>query len=135
MKIKRINENTISCTITPEDLKANGFELDDFFDRKKEAVEFIRQTVAQIAISENFDLQGELTTMRVSVLPDHSLNLLITREDSKEGAASQVRRLARSIFDSIISKAAEKASGLRARTKKKRIPLSAGMPSCFPSSP
>ena len=110
MKIKRINENTISCTITPEDLKANGFELDDFFDRKKEAVEFIRQTVAQIAISENFDLQGELTTMRVSVLPDHSLNLLITREDSKEGAASQVRRLARSIFDSIISKAAEKAS-------------------------
>lgn len=108
MKIKRINDNTISCTITPEDLKANGFELDDFFDRKKEAVEFIRQTVAQIAISENFDLQGELTTMRVSVLPDHSLNLLITREDSKEGASREVRRLARSIFDSIVSKAAEK---------------------------
>lgn len=109
MKIKRINENTISCTITPEDLKANGFELDDFFDRKKEAVEFIRQTVAQIAISENFDLQGELTTMRVSVLPDHSLNLLITREDTKDGATSEVRRLARSIFDSLVSKAAEKA--------------------------
>lgn len=109
MKIKRINDNTISCTITPEDLRANGFELDDFFDRKKEAVEFIRQTVAQIALSENFDLQGELTTMRVSVLPDHSLNLLITREDSREGAAQEVRRLARSIFDSIVSKAAEKA--------------------------
>ena len=98
MKIKRINDNTISCTITPEDLRANGFELDDFFERKKEAVEFIRQTVAQIAISENFDLQGELTTMRVSVLPDHSLNLLITREDSREGAAQEVRRLARSLF-------------------------------------
>lgn len=109
MKIKRINENTISCTITPEDLKANGFELDDFFDRKKEAVEFIRQTVAQIALSENFDLQGELTTMRVSVLPDHSLNLLITREDTKDGATREVRRLARSIFDSLVSKAAEKA--------------------------
>lgn len=109
MKIKRINENTISCTISPEDLKANGFELDDFFDRKKEAVEFIRQTVAQIAISENFDLQGELTTMRVSVLPDHSLNLLITREDTKDGASREVRRLARSIFDSLVSKAAEKA--------------------------
>ena len=108
MKIKRINDNTISCTITPEDLKANGFELDDFFEHKKEAVDFIRQTVAQIAISENFDLQGEMTTMRVSVLPDHSLNLLITREDTKEGAASEVRRLARSIFDSLVSKAAEK---------------------------
>lgn len=110
MIIKRINDNTISCTITAEDLRANGFELDDFFDRKKEAVEFIRQTVAQIANSENFDLQGELTTMRVSVLPDHSLNLLITRETSSEGVAREVRRIARSIFDSVASKAAEKAS-------------------------
>ena len=110
MIIKRINDNTISCTITAEDLRANGFELDDFFDRKKEAVEFIRQTVAQIANSENFDLQGELTTMRVSVLPDHSLNLLITRETSSEGVAREVRRIARSIFDSVASKAADKAS-------------------------
>ena len=110
MIIKRINDNTISCTITAEDLRANGFELDDFFDRKKEAVEFIRQTVAQIAISENFDLQGEMTTMRISVLPDRSLNLLITRETSSEGVAREVRRIARSIFDSVASKAAEKAS-------------------------
>ena len=110
MKIKRINDNTISCTITPEDLRANGFKLDDFFERKKEAVEFIRQTVAQIAISENFNLEGELTTMRISVLPDHSLNLLITREDNSDNAAREVRRIARSIFDSIAARAAEKAS-------------------------
>lgn len=109
MIIKRINDNTISCTISPEDLKANGFELDDFFDRKKEAVEFIRQTVAQIAISENFDLQGEMTTMRISVLPDRSLNLLITRETSKNGASKEVRRLAKSLIESIASRAAEKA--------------------------
>lgn len=124
MKIKRINENTISCTITPEDLKANGFELDDFFDRKKEAVEFIRQTVAQVAISENFDLQGEMTTMRVSVLPDHSLNLLITREDTQDGAAREVRRIARDIFDSIASKAAEKAGEKAGEQEEKDISAS-----------
>ena len=111
MTIKRINDNTISCTISPEDLRANGIELDDLFDRKKEAVDFIRQTVAQVAISENFDLRGDLTTMRISVLPDRSLNLLITREDTKEGAAREVRRIARSIFDSIASRAAENAGG------------------------
>ncbi len=92
MKIRRINENTISCIISPEDLRANGFRIDDFFEKKKEAVDFIRSTVIQAAISENFDLQGEFTTMRVSVLPDHSLSLLITREDSKEGAINEVRR-------------------------------------------
>ncbi|MBE6006211.1 MAG: adaptor protein MecA [Sarcina sp.] len=108
MKIRRINENTISCIISPEDMSARGIRLDDFFERKKEAVDFIRSTVAQAAISENFDLQGEFTTMRVSVLPDHSLSLLITREDTKEGAAREVRRIAKSIFESLTSKASEK---------------------------
>jgi negative regulator of genetic competence, sporulation and motility len=111
MKITRINENTISCIISPEDLRANGFRIDDFFEKKKEAVDFIRSTVLQAAISENFDLQGELTTMRVTVLPDHSLSLLITREDSKEGAINEVRRIAKNIFESIAAKAAEESAG------------------------
>ena len=110
MTIKRINENTLSCIITPEDLHANGFKIDDFFERKKEAVDFIRSTVAQAAISENFDLAGELTTMRISVLPDHSLSLLITRETTKEGAADEVRKIAHSILSLSL-----RESGIRKR--------------------
>lgn len=113
MQIKKINENTLSCIISPEDLHANGFRIDDFFERKKEAVDFIRSTVAQAAVSENFDLQGEMTTMRVSVLPDHSLSLLITKETSREGAAQQIRKIAQSIMESIAAKAMEDA-GLEA---------------------
>ena len=108
MKFRRINDNTLSCIISPEDLRANGFKIDDFFERKKEAVDFIRSTVAQAAIAENFDLEGELTTMRVSVLPDHSLSLLITRETSREGASREMRKIAESIFASIASKMKEK---------------------------
>ena len=106
MKIIRINENTISCIITPEDLREKGFRIDDFFERKKEAVDFIRSVVAQVAIAENFNLEGELTTMRISVLPDHSLSLLITREDTKDGAMTEIRRLARSLFESFTAGAA-----------------------------
>lgn len=108
MKIRRINENTISCIISPEDMSEHGFGIDDFFERKKEAVDFIRSVVLRAAISENFNLDGELTTMRVSVLPDHSLSLLITREDSQEGASKEIRRIAQSIFEAIAAKAAEK---------------------------
>ena len=109
MKVRRINDNTISCIITPEDLRERGFRLDDFFERKKEAVEFIRSVVAEAARSENFKLEGELTTMRISILPDHSLSLLITREDSREGAMREVRSIARSIFESIAAKKALEA--------------------------
>lgn len=108
MKIRRINVNTISCIISPEDMREHGFGIEDFFERKKEAVDFIRSVVLRAAISENFNLEGELTTMRVSVLPDHSLSLLITREDSQEGASKEIRRIAQSIFEAIAAKAAEK---------------------------
>lgn len=106
MKIRRINDNTISCIITPEDLREKGFRLDDLFERKKEAVEFIRATVLEAARQENFNLEGELTTMRVSVMPDRSLNLMITREDSKDGAMREIHRIAKSIFESMKAKAA-----------------------------
>ncbi len=108
MKIRRINENTISCIISPEDMREHGIGIDDFFERKKEAVDFIRSVVLRAALSENFNLDGELTTMRVSVLPDHSLSLLITREDSQEGATKEIRRIAQSIFEAIAAKAADK---------------------------
>lgn len=107
MKVRRINDKTISCIITPEDLREHGLRLDDLFERKKEAVDFIRSSVAEAARSENFNLEGALTTMRVSVLPDHSLSLLITREDSNEGAMEEVRRIARGIFESIAAQKAQ----------------------------
>lgn len=109
MKIKKINENTLSCIITPEDLRENGFQLDDFFEHKKEAVDFIRSAVSRAAVSENFDLAGQLTTMRVSVLPDHSLSLLITKEGSREGAMREIRRIAQSIFESMMEGSEDKA--------------------------
>lgn len=109
MKVRRINDNTISCIISPEDLRKHGIRIDDLFERKKEAVDFLRASVAEAARSENFNLEGELTTMRISILPDHSLSLLITREDSAEGAMQEVRKIAKSIFESIAAKKAEEA--------------------------
>ncbi len=109
MKIRRINDNTISCIISPEDLKEHGIRIDDFFERKKEAVDFIRATVAKAILSENFDLAGEMTTMRISVLPDHSLSLLISREDPSQKGLSEARKYVKDLLESISDKVKEKA--------------------------
>ena len=109
MKIRRINDNTISCIISPEDLREHGIRIDDFFESKKEAVDFIRATVAKAVMSENFNLEGQMTTMRISVLPDYSLSLLISREDSREKGLSEARRYVRNILESISEKVQESA--------------------------
>ena len=83
MKIRRINDTTINCIITQEDLRQKGIELGDLFDRKKEAVDFIRETVAEAVRETDFQGQSEFTCMRLSVLPDKSVSLTISQDPSE----------------------------------------------------
>ena len=80
MKFRKINERTINCIITQDDLKKHGIDLDDLFDRKKNAVEFIKAIIAKAARSVNFNMKNEYTSMRLSVLPDQSVSLTISQD-------------------------------------------------------
>ena len=80
MKFRKINESTINCIITQDDLKKHGIDLDDLFDRKKNAVEFIKAIIAKAARSVNFNMKNEYTSMRLSVLPDQSVSLTISQD-------------------------------------------------------
>ena len=73
MKFRKINETTINCIITQDDLKEHGINLDDLFDRKKNAVEFIRGVILKAANSVNLSMKNDYTSMRISVLPDRSV--------------------------------------------------------------
>ena len=80
MKFRKINEKTINCIITQDDLKKHGINLDDLFDRKKNAVEFIKAIILKAARSVNFNMKSEYTSMRLSVLPDQSVSLTISQD-------------------------------------------------------
>ena len=83
MKIRKINDTTINCIITQDDLKEKGINLSDLFDRKKEAVAFIREIVAKAVKTANFQAQSEYTSMRLSILPDKSVSLTISQDPSE----------------------------------------------------
>ncbi len=83
MYFKRINDTTINCVITPEDLHNNGIRIDDLFERKKEAMDYLRAVIVQAAKEENFDLGGEYASMRVTVLPDHSISLTLSENKNR----------------------------------------------------
>ena len=80
MKFRKINETTINCIITQDDLKKHGINLDDLFDRKKNAVEFIRGVILKAANSVNLSMKNDYTSMRISVLPDRSVSLTISQD-------------------------------------------------------
>ena len=91
MKFRKINDTTINCIITQDDLKKHGIDLDDLFDRKKNAVEFIKRIILKAASSVNMNMKNDYTSMRISVLPDQSVSLTIS-QDPVESAKIQAHK-------------------------------------------
>lgn len=89
MFIRRVNDTTIRCIITAQDLEERGIGIDDLFDRKQEAVEYIKSVIAQAAKTENFNVQGEFTSMKLSVLPDHSVSLTLSQDPGEHKVIRQ----------------------------------------------
>lgn len=94
MKFRRVNDTTINCIITQDDLKEYGLHIDDLFERKKEAEEFFRGIMAEAARQENFNLESEFASMKIAVLPDHSISLTLSEDPGASAAIRKVRELA-----------------------------------------
>lgn len=94
LKFRRVNDTTINCIITQDDLKEYGLHIDDLFERKKEAEEFFRGIMAEAARQENFNLESEFASMKIAVLPDHSISLTLSEDPNASTAIRKVRELA-----------------------------------------
>ena len=91
MYFRRINDTTINCIISTDDLSENHIRLDDLFERKREAMDYLRRVIAAAAREENFNLRTDYTSMRITVLPDHSLSLTLTAGDNGARAVKDIR--------------------------------------------
>ena len=94
MKFRKINDTTINCIITQDDLKKHGIDLDDLFDRKKNAVEFIRRIILKAASSVNLNIKNDYTSMRISVLPDQSVSLTISQDPVESAKIREHKEMA-----------------------------------------
>ena len=45
MEFKRINKDTITCIITEDDMDEQGIKLEDLFEKKKEAMDFLHEVM------------------------------------------------------------------------------------------
>ena len=94
MKFRKINDTTINCIITQDDLKKHGIDLDDLFDRKKNAVEFIKRIILKAASSVNMNMKNDYTSMRISVLPDQSVSLTISQDPVESAKIREHKEIA-----------------------------------------
>lgn len=93
MRFTRINENTVNCIITAEDMDEQGLSIEDLFRKKDEAMAFLREIIARAAEEVDYRPNGSYLPMQMTVLPDQSISLTLS-EDAGNTLAEVLRSLA-----------------------------------------
>ena len=82
MEFKRINKDTITCIITEDDMDEQGIKLEDLFEKKKEAMDFLHEVMRKAEEEVDYKPSGAFMPLQITVLPDHSISLTLTENAS-----------------------------------------------------
>ena len=83
MEFKRINKDTIKCIITEDDMIAQGIKIEDLFEKKKEAMDFLHEVMRMAEFEVDYKPTGSFTPMQITVLPDHTVSLTLSENASE----------------------------------------------------
>ncbi len=79
---RRIDENTIRCIITEEDMQEYNVEINDFFKDRQKVNEFLHAVVERAAEEIGYEVQHGMLSMQLVPLPKN--RLAITFSDKPE---------------------------------------------------
>lgn len=80
MFFRRVNSKTIRCIISEQDMLQSGIRLDDIFERKQKAIDFIKGIISKAVEAENFQLSAEAASMKITVMPDRAISLTLSMD-------------------------------------------------------
>ena len=82
MRFKKINDTTIRCIISQEEMWEKGIEIDDFLVHRGKTEDFLRDIVQQARDELDMDGIGHAFSVQMSVMRTGEISLLIA-EDSQ----------------------------------------------------
>ena len=78
MKFRKINDNTINCILSEEDMEERGVTLEDFFTDKDKTRDFLEEIVRQAQEEVGYETSGETLAMQVMPLPHNGLSITLS---------------------------------------------------------
>lgn len=80
MKYKKINEATVQCIITQEDMMEYGLTLADIFERNEKGEEFLRDVIERAHDEVGYQINNGNIAMQITPLKDKGLVVTFTDE-------------------------------------------------------
>ena len=82
MEFKRINKDTVTCIITEDDMDEQGIKLEDLFEKKKEAIDFLHDVMRKAQEEVDYKPSGSFMPLQITVLPNHSISLTLSENSA-----------------------------------------------------
>lgn len=80
MKYKKINDATVQCIITQEDMMEYGLTLTDIFERNEKGEEFLRDVIERAHDEVGYQINNGNIAMQITPLKDKGLVVTFTDE-------------------------------------------------------
>lgn len=80
MKYKKINEATVQCIITAEDMLEYGLTLSDIFERNEKGEGFLRDIIERAHDEVGYTINGDNIAMQITPLQNQGLVVTFTNE-------------------------------------------------------
>ncbi len=82
LKFTKINDNSIRCLISREEMNAQGIDLDELMDNRGKAEEFLRYILQQARYEVDFQTTGEALNVQLTVMKDGDVSLMISDDQN-----------------------------------------------------
>ena len=80
MRYKKINEATVQCIITAEDMLEYGLTLSDIFERNEKGEGFLRDIIERAHDEVGYRISGDNIAMQITPMQNHGLVVTFTNE-------------------------------------------------------
>lgn len=96
MDFQRIDENTVQCRMTEEEMNSYGFTIEDFFTNKERSREFLESIVERAEEEIGYEVESGMVSMQLMRMPDNSLTITFTDkgEEAIQNMLNQIQSLA-----------------------------------------
>ncbi len=98
MKFTKINDNSIRCVISRQEMDAVGVKLDDLMDDRGKAEEFLRFILQEARDEIGFRATGDSLNVQLSVMQDGDLSLMIS-DDTNAAIHAMIQQFKEKLKD------------------------------------
>ena len=83
MEFSRIDEDTVRCILTEQDMKERGIELEDFFRNKEKVQSFFEEIVEEAKREVAYESSTGVLAVQVMPLPENGLAILFSENQQE----------------------------------------------------